>query len=299
MIPYARLKPGRGFVTGHAAAYYAQRCVTNPTARRLIASVLAAGVKSRHAPLATRRDSDLQNVLSELKRDGIAMMPDLFSRSQVDDVVDYFSSHRVFAPQGEGVALSELPSEATMAAYDLSTLVACPWLMTAINQQSILRLASAYLGCMPTICAIGVRWSFPGPQSNNVTQAYHRDPDEWRFLKLFVYLTDVDEECGPHIYVLGSHKTRMSLRGKSYTQEQVETQFGKQNMRAVLGTRGKTFVANTIGVHAGIPPQRAPRLMLQVQYSILPNFALDYAPVAPNTHRDLDPYVNRLILSAT
>jgi hypothetical protein len=170
--------------------------------------------------------------------------------------------------------------------------------MTAINRADILRLASAFLGCKPTLCSIGVRWSFPGSESPDMTQAFHRDPDDWRFLKLFVYLTDVDDdEGGPHIYVAGSHNTRRSLRSKTYAREQLEAQFGKQNMRAIVGARGTTFVADTSGIHAGIPPQRAPRLLLQAQYSILPNFALHYRPVVDPGHRRLDSYVNRLILA--
>ena len=87
------------------------------------------------------------------------------------------------------------------------------------------------------------------------------------------------------------------LRGKAYSEEQVVARYGKQNVRTILGARGTTFVADTIGIHAGLPPQRAPRLLLQVQYSILPNFALQYRPVANAGHGGLDRYVNRLILA--
>ncbi len=299
MIRYARLRPGRGFVPSHAAAYYAQRCVTHPIVRRCVAGILAAGVRSRHATLATRREFDLQDTLGDVERDGIAMLPNLFSASQLADVVEFFSNQQVVAPEGGCMALDVLPAEATMAAYELATVVACPWLMAAINRVDVLRLASAYVGCKPTISAVGVRWSFPGSKSPDVTQAFHRDPDDWRFLKLFVYLTDVDDESGPHMYVAGSHNTRSTLRAKSYSSAQLEAQFGKQSMRAVLGERGTTFVADTIGVHAGMPPRRTPRLLLQVQYSILPNFALHYSPVSDPSHPGLDSYVNRLILDPT
>ena len=73
--------------------------------------------------------------------------------------------------------------------------------------------------------------------------------------------------------------------------------FGKHSMRTILGARGTTFIADTIGIHAGMPPQRGSRLLLQAQYSILPNFALQYRPVADAGDRGLDPYVNRLIVS--
>jgi hypothetical protein len=298
MIPYAQLRPGRGFVPSHAAAYFVQRCVTHPIVRRCVASVLAAGVRSRHATLATRREPDLQDALGGLERDGIAMLPNLFSTSELADVVGFFLNQQVAAPGGGCVARDGLPVGATMAAYHLATVVACPWLMAAINHADILRLASAFLGCKPTLCAVGVRWSFPGSKSSNMTQAFHRDPDDWRFLKLFVYLTDVDGESGPHIYVAGSHNARRPWRSKIYAQEQLEAQFGKHNMRAILGSRGTTFIADTSGIHAGTPPQRAPRLLLQAQYSILPNFALRYRPVADPSHHRLDSYVNRLILAS-
>lgn len=297
MISYAALRPGPGFVPSHAAAYYAQRCVTHPAIRRCVARVLAAGVRVRHATLATWREPDLQDVVTALERDGIARLPDLFSPSELADVVGYFMRQPVTVQNGSRVALDRLPAGAAMAAYELPTVVACPWLMNAINRPGILRLASAYVGCKPTISAVGVRWSFPGSTAPDMTQAFHRDPDEWRFLKMFVYLTDVDDGAGPHIFVTGSHKTSGRLRGKAYSERQVEARFGKQNVQTILGARGTTFVADTIGIHAGMPPQRAPRLLLQIQYSILPNFALQYRPVADPDCRGLDPYVNRLILS--
>lgn len=300
VIPYAQMRFGRGFVPGHAAAYFAQRCVTLPTVRRCVASVLAAGVRSRHATLATRREPDLQDALGDLERDGIAMLPNLFSTSELADVVGFFLSQSVAAPGGGCVARDGQPAGATMAAYHLATVVACPWLMAAINRADMLRLASAFLGCKPTLCSLGVRWSFPGSKSPDATQAFHRDPDDWRFFKLFVYLTDVvDGESGPHVFVAGSHNTRRPLRAKTYGQEQLEARFGKQNMRAIFGARGTTFIADTSGIHAGIPPQRAPRLLLQAQISILPNVALDYRPVADPSHSCLDSYVNRLILAST
>ena len=95
MIPYARLRFGRGFVPGHAAAYFVQRCVTHPTVRRCVASVLAASVRSRHATLATRREPDLQDALGRLERDGIAMLPNLFSTAELADVVGFFLSQPV------------------------------------------------------------------------------------------------------------------------------------------------------------------------------------------------------------
>ena len=220
---------GRGFVPGHAAAYFAQRCVTLPTVRRCVASVLAAGVRSRHATLATRREPDLQDALGDLERDGIAMLPNLFSTSELADVVGFFLSQSVAAPGGGCVARDGQPAGATMAAYHLATVVACPWLMTAINRADMLRLASAFLGCKPTLCSLGVRWSFPGSKSPDATQAFHRDPDDWRFFKLFVYLTDVvDGESGP---------TSLSQAPPTRADPCAQRPMGKSSSRLALESR--------------------------------------------------------------
>lgn len=285
MIPQAQLRPGKDFVPTQAAGYYVQRLVTNLTARRCIIGALATGVRLRHGTLATGQEADLRDVVSELRQDGIAMLPDLFSASQLSDVVDHFRSqplaHRT----------------KTTAAYSLESIVACPGLMEAVNRPDILRLASAFIGCKPTLQALGVRWSYPGKASADV-QSFHRDPDDWRFLKLFVYLTDVDEESGPHVYVAGTHRTRRPWQARTYAQSEIENRYGAK-VRAILGATGTTFAADTNGIHAGIPPKRTPRLLLQAQYSILPNYALRYRPVADRTHPGLDPYVNRLMVART
>jgi hypothetical protein len=41
-----------------------------------------------------------------------------------------------------------------------------------------------------------------------VLQAFHRDSEDWRYLKILVYLSDVDDGAGPHVYLHGSHLTR-------------------------------------------------------------------------------------------
>jgi hypothetical protein len=42
--------------------------------------------------------------------------------------------------------------------------------------------------------------------------------------------------------------------------------------------------------------RRQPRLMLQIQYSLLPSYAYHYAPEPYQGPLVLDPYVNRLIV---
>jgi hypothetical protein len=71
--------------------------------------------------------------------------------------------------------------------------------------------------------------------------------------------------------------------------------YSGDDIHTIVGGRGTAFVADTYGIHAGMVPTTTPRLILQAQYSLLPNFATAYAPVA-NTTLAVDRYINRLLL---
>jgi hypothetical protein len=224
------------------------------------------------------------------------MLDPLFPATRVEEIIAYFRSQSPIGPDGRSTALENLPAGIAMAAYSLGTIIACPGLMAAINGPRILGIVSRYLGCKPTISSLGVRWSFPTAARPAETQLFHRDPDDWRFLKLFVYLTEVDLDSGPHVYVAGSNRTQGHIRARPYSRSELEARFGPESIQAVTGPRGTTFLADTHGIHMGKPPQGRARLMLQVQYSLLPIFAFRYEPVTGVAGLDLDPYVNRLIL---
>ena len=157
-------------------------------------------------------------------------------------------------------------------------------------------IATQYLGCLPTISTVGIRWSLPGERLQASTQRFHRDPDDWRCLKFFAYLTDVNLGSGPHLYVKGSNRTAGSLLARSIDEGFIKRTYGNNSIQTVLGRSGTTFIADTHGIHAGPVPTDEPRLMLEIGYSILPIFAFQYTPALIRTAPRVDGYINRLIL---
>ncbi|WP_052403006.1 hypothetical protein [Muricoccus aerilatus] len=296
MIGYAQLRPGRGFEAGRAAAYYAQRLITPRLLRRSISHCVAASIRLRHGGIATLNASPADPALAELRRDGLAMLTAPPLPAEVSEMLAYFCGQRVVSSGGHLQRLEEVEAGTSIASYPLATVIGCPGLLEAINAPSILHLATEYLGCKPTISSLGVRWSLPAAPRPESTQLFHRDPDDWRFLKLFVYLTDVGPEAGPDVYVRGSHLTSARFRVKPYQRNALERKYGPQSVHTITGAAGTAFVADTHGIHMGMPPAGAPRLILQVQYSILPIFAFHYEPVPAPLHYSPDPYVNRLIV---
>lgn len=296
MLPYARLTPGAGFSPGRSMLYYAQRLTPVPALRRAVSSLLAAGLRWAHGELdGPPLDSAGAGALAALRADGVSRLEPLASPAAIERMARYFARQPVLGKHGEARFLDELPDGTACAEYPLRTVMDCPGLMALVNDPSVLRLAEAYLGCKPTLSSLGVRWSLPGGEGRARYQAFHRDVDDWRFLKFFIYLTDVGPDCGPHVYVRGSHRRRFGFSSRRYSLDEINARFGADSLLTVTGPAGAAFIADTVGVHCGGPPSGRPRLMLQAQYSILPVFAFAYAPVERGG-RDIDPYCNRLLL---
>jgi hypothetical protein len=145
-------------------------------------------------------------------------------------------------------------------------------------------------------------WSLPADGTAQQAENFHRDVDDWRFVKLFCYLTDVDETCGPHVFVRGSHKRNKLTDIRRFTDCETEATFGAENLVRFTGQAGTAFLENTYGIHRGTPPQEKPRLIFQILYSLRP---VIYGPKTPlarvganGVPNGLDPFINRVYCNA-
>lgn len=297
---YVQLLPGRTFKAWHTLMYYAQRAVTPRRLRRAVATGVAGYLRIRHGMpnLGNVASTNETDSLQTLRADGLAMLPRLLSHAQLDEIHAYLRN-RPLSPHGRATPLflaDAPPPEVRMAEYSLADVLGCPHLLELANSAPLIRLAAQYIGCKPTISAIGLRWSYPREGTGTGLQGFHRDCDDWRFIKVFAYLTDVDEGAGPHVYVSGSHRERCSVRLAPYADEEVAARYGQQKVVRVTGPAGTFFAVDTHGVHKGLLPSSKPRLLLQIQYSLLPVYMYDYAPAAGLQAAKIDGYINRLLL---
>ncbi|GEP61965.1 phytanoyl-CoA dioxygenase family protein [Reyranella soli] len=280
MISYAQLTPGRGWRPLRAMLYYAQRLGVASPLGHVLANALAAALSVRH-PASGELKGD--PILEQLQRDGCAVLPPLLLDEQIAEMLAFLAERE---PVGN----------AALADYKLTDVVNCPHVMELANHPPMLALAGSYLGCAPTISTVGIRWSRPSGETANV-QNFHRDPDDWKMVKFFTYLTDVAEGTGPHVFIAGSQREKPPLFARRYSDEEVADKYGEKAFVTIEGRRGTMFLADTSGVHKGAAARKAPRLMLEVGYTLLPVFAFDYRPVKLTRQlADLDPYINRLIV---
>lgn len=288
-------------VDGNLRRYYFQRRLKGESRRDPFARRWARKIGRREFGASTRLAPDRIEPLSrQLSTDGYARLGTILSPGDVRSVKDAIRGALCFDAYdhrgGARFALDQTPPSCNTAYYDWRDFVRIPALMSAANDPGILGVAQNFLGGAPTISDMKMWWSLlrDGGKEN---QLFHRDVDDYRFCKLFVYLTDVGPEGGPHVYVPGSSGSRECLEDRRYSDEEVERHHGNKAV-SLCAEAGSAFLVNTYGLHKGLAPKSSERMIFVVQYSLLPIGLVTYEPVACDVkgYEKFDPYVNRLFL---
>jgi Phytanoyl-CoA dioxygenase (PhyH) len=294
MQKYIAIKDGGPYAALKLAAYYAQRVCTSRRLRRLATRAAVAGLKLVHGRPPRQNPLDLASA-DTLRMQGFVRLRRLLSSRQCADILAYLRHRNMIAVRGNGASfcMDSVPAGICTADYPSETVVNCPHVMELANHPDVLAIAARYLGYTPTITLISMRWSFPGEAVDIDVQGFHRDA-EAGCIKMLVYLTDVDEDAGPHRYVAGSHRDRMPIRLHRYPDCEVNIRYG--GSIGILGPAGTAFVIDSKGIHKGTPPALAPRLLLGIQYSLLPCPIYEYSPVTYTGSGRFNPYINRLMI---
>ena len=86
---------------------------------------------------------------------------------------------------------------------------------------------------------------------------------------MFVYITDVDENGGPHAIISKTHlaKDMYEKKNRRLTDEMADNKYEKDRFFVMKGERGTCFFEDTFSYHKGTIPCY-PRLILQLEFSI-------------------------------
>jgi hypothetical protein len=281
-------------------------------------------------------DRTLFGLLPELKEKGVVVPGPIFDRRKIADVRAYldplpvYRGSHILSSDYQLRPFSEVQKDSAFAGYTVDQLLRAPHLVDFFNQPAIVDFIEEAFGCVPTLYSLNAWWSFPATSpTGDGMQRFHRDTDDWRFLTLFIYLTDVDEGAGPHQLVAGSHTvagmTRLleGVRSRSPTEQVIDPQqsfevdtyfrptfsaFVEDQLRDstinIGGPAGTVFIANTVAIHRGLMPTAKPRLIVWARYGLGCNTNstdLEQGPLArilansamPDTLRNR--YINRLL----
>lgn len=144
-------------------------------------------------------------------------------------------------------------------------------IQTLATDGSLLWVAQAYLRCRPVFVGCCMWWStaFSDEPSSEAAQLFHFDLDHVKFLKIFVYLTDVAEDQGPHVVVRNTHRRKPGafLDDRRYSDEEIIAHYSADRIVSIAGPAGTMFAEDTSGLHKASPVNRGHRLLLQLQYA--------------------------------
>ena len=214
------------------------------------------------------------SLVEGLRRDGFVRLDDRLPEAWCDELTAAASAAECDLVDAAGDATTARfdPSAPIAVRYEVSEfdVLASAAAQRVLADASLLALAQEYLGAAPILDLETMWWSAAVGRgaSSAAAQQFHFDLDRLRFLKLFVYLTDVDERHGPHVYVRGSHRTKPTplRRDGRHPDGEVESAFPGA-VEAITGPRGSMFLADTLGLHKGLEVAEGHRLVFQIEWT--------------------------------
>jgi hypothetical protein len=147
-------------------------------------------------------------------------------------------------------------------------------LMRVALDRKLLEIISLYLGMWPRLHAIGAWLNFPTDDEAKESQLWHRDGDDLKIVKAFVYLNDVDEENGPFSYVpktqpFGAKAGIMPNQRNPgrVTDDEMREAIPTEAWLSCTGPAQTMILADTTGYHRGGKPVRGNRILLTYTYT--------------------------------
>ena len=271
---------------------FIQEKIRNPNTRKYI-----SGILSKFMPISQRRTSKGEELSNKLTSMGYCEMPDIITVQEADELKDILSKMYCFdpwRPNLEKFKIENTPKEVHTA--QIENILSIPQLLEIANNPIALEVCERYFGCKPIIDSIQAWWSLPGHEKPEQAENLHRDNDGIRFLKYFIYLTEVTEESGPHVFVESSHVISKGLEIRRYEDNEVEVLFGKDKFKKFIGKKGVSFIEDTYGFHKGQPAKTERRLLLQIRYAIMPTIFLNKNYISKtDTLNQFDTYINKYL----
>lgn len=162
----------------------------------------------------------------------------------------------------------------TKYSYNSNSLIKIEEIQKIVTDQNLLNFVQEYLGSFPVIDIVTSWWSFPSEKPDaNAAQYWHFDLDRPKWLKVFIFLTDVSEKNGPHEFISKSHRAKgipNNIRTRGYKRVDdllINETFKDSQKIKFIGNKGSVLFEDTIGMHKGNKVIEKNRLVLQIQYS--------------------------------
>ena len=276
--------------------------IRNPKMRNMM-YLLVKSFLPKATPLPVKYEE-----ISQFRKDGILIFEQLVPQETVAKIREYLKEKSVYnwvdadfgGKEKTPLKLEDVQiTKQTKLKYFDADIANCKEIVEIANSEKILALVSAYFGCKPTIATMSSWWTKAGSDASEkfYDDMFHRDVDDYKFVKLFVYLNDVGAESGAHCFVKGSHISKKLTERRILTDADIAQNFDAKDCLPLPAKAGTGILEDTWGIHRALPCVKGERLLLHILYSITA-FNADASPphpVAKNVY-EVDAYSNRVYL---
>lgn len=289
-------------MTAKELEFKLMRRITSPALLKFLTKrkVRKLGMANFNTGASQLMDADKwQHHAAQLSKEGYSVLDKKLDEAAIEKIIAYSKTIKCHDPYNDHLGEidpNSAPEPTHLAHFNRKDLVDFKPIMDLANDPGVLAAAQAFLGGKPTISNVNMWWSFGGRKQAEHAQLFHRDFDDWKFCKLFIYLTDVSATSGPHVYVSATSQSSAFRKIRRYSDAEIEKQFGKDSIKTFVAPKGTAFLVDTYGFHKGLLPEKGNRLLFQVQYSTGPIGIENYEPVEVLHAGDYDAYINRLLI---
>ena len=229
--------------------------------------------------------NDVKIISNKLKEDGYYIFKNKISIDVVNNLTEFAKNTDAFLRplKSNGLKIvdrkknkfnSENP-EVIRYDWHASQLLTNKVVQKLISDEVLLSIAQEYFGSAPIVDGVRMWWNtaFSKEPNASASTMYHYDMERLKWLKVFIYLTDVEEENGPHAFIKGSHKVGalpFTLLSKGYVMSEdneIYKYFNKNDEVIYIAQKGTVIIEDTKGLHKGMPVQSGNRLIFQMQFS--------------------------------
>jgi hypothetical protein len=148
-----------------------------------------------------------------------------------------------------------------------------PLLQLALDVK-LLNIVANYMGMSPRLHAIGSWLNFPTGGEAKASQLWHRDPEDLKTVKVFIYLDEVTKENGPFTYILNTHPFGSASQAeprhehpRRVTDDEMNKVFPAGEWFQCTGSANTMVIADTVGFHRGGNVSTGQRLLITFTYT--------------------------------
>jgi len=268
----------------HLTRRFSRHALARPNLAYYVWRYVANAGRTGRMLIGRMSDSDVRAIARELNTEGIVVgLADRFLTAEGRRALGAAAARIVERSSSEEVeaVVRGTGGDADRQKEFLVHLVSYPDGMPADDallklalDTKLLEIVASHLGLWPCLHSVGAWLNYPTDAPPELSQLWHRDPEDLKLIKVFVYLIDVDARCGPFTYIPRTHPfgadaaTSPKLeRKKRMPDERMTRFFAPGRWRVCTGPANTMIIADTVGYHRGGKPVAGKRILITLTYT--------------------------------